>query len=51
MNVERVSDCCLSQCEQFFSHIMAKTTYFRLDGDDDVRFVLYERALLAYAFL
>jgi len=38
-----VSDCCLTPHEQFFSSIMARTSYIRWD---DVHFVLDQRALL-----
>jgi len=34
-----VSDCCLTPSEQYFSHIMTRTSYIRWD-DDDVLFVL-----------
>ena len=35
----KVSDCCLTPNKQFFSYIMAKTSYIRWD-DNDVNFVL-----------
>jgi len=36
-----VSDFCLTSNEQWFSYIMARTNItFKLDDDDEVRFVL-----------
>jgi len=31
---ERVSDCCLTPNEQYFSYIMARKTHFRWDHND-----------------
>ena len=41
---EWASDCCLMPNEQFFSYIMARTSY--IWWDDDVRFVLDQHAYL-----
>jgi len=41
-----VSDCCLTPNEQFFSYIMARTSYFQ--WNDDVRFVLDQHAELDF---
>ena len=40
------SDCCLTQNEQFFSYIMARTSNIQWDGD--IRFVLYQYTNNAY---
>jgi hypothetical protein len=40
---EWVSDCCLTSTQQFFSYLMARTSYFLWDGDE-VRFALDQHA-------
>ena len=42
-----MSDCCLTPNEQFFSDIMAKTNYIRLD-DNNVHFELDQHAKLDF---
>jgi lantibiotic modifying enzyme len=44
-NVESVSDCCLTPTQQFFSYIMARTSWFQWD---DVRFVLDQHVLVGF---
>jgi hypothetical protein len=36
----RVSDCCLMPNEQFYSYIMARTSYIQWNDDDYAYFVL-----------
>ena len=43
MNVQQLSDYCLTPNEQFISHIMTRTSYIRLGGYDG-RFVLDQYA-------
>jgi hypothetical protein len=38
-----VSDCCLTPNEQLFSHMIARTSYIRLD-DDDIVLIQDQRA-------
>jgi hypothetical protein len=40
MVCEWASDCCFTPNEEFFSHIIARTSYIRWDDDNDVHFVL-----------
>ena len=47
LKCEWVGDHCLTPNEQFFSYIMAWTSYFQWN-DDDVRFVLDQHAELDY---
>ena len=42
----RVSDCCLTPIQQFFSYSMARTSFQR--DDDEVRFVLDQHAELDF---
>jgi hypothetical protein len=49
LNSEWVSDFCLTPNEQFFSYIMARTSYIQWnDDDDDVQFVLDQHAELDF---
>ena len=43
-----VSDCFLTPSEEFFSHIITRTSYIRCDDDDDVRFLLDQHTELDF---